>query len=105
MPGLTVTEKQHWKDRIAARIDRAVERIKAQHPTLFPRVQREAHARALESLGLAGPYAEREQIQAEEAALARRKKQVHKALVAALRGVPADEVLDNVPLNYGSTLH
>ena len=70
MPGLTVTEKEHWKSRIAARIEKRVEAIKARHPALFDRVQREAHAQALESLGLAGSYAELEAIQAEEAALA-----------------------------------
>ena len=53
MPGLTVTEKTHWRDRIAARIDRAAERIKARHPALFDRVAREAHAQALASLGVA----------------------------------------------------
>jgi hypothetical protein len=50
MPGLTVTEKQHWKDRIAARIARRVEAIKAAHPALFDRVDRAAHAEALRSL-------------------------------------------------------
>ena len=35
MAGLTVTEKEFWKDRIAARIERSVEAIKAQHPALF----------------------------------------------------------------------
>ena len=74
MPGLTVSEKQHWKDRIAARIARRVEAIKAEHPALFDRVRREAHGQALGSLGLSGPYAELEAVQAEEAALARRKK-------------------------------
>ena len=37
MPGLTVAEKTHWKDRIAARIDRAVERVRARNPALFAR--------------------------------------------------------------------
>ena len=53
MPGLTVTEKNHWRDRIAARIEKAAERIRARHPALFDRVAREAHAQALASLGLA----------------------------------------------------
>ena len=32
MAGLTVSEKEHWKSRIAARIAKRVEAIKAQHP-------------------------------------------------------------------------
>ena len=78
MPGLTVTEKAHWKDRIAARISRKVEAIKSEHPALFDRARREAHAQALGSLGLAGPYAELEAVQAEEVALARRKKRAQR---------------------------
>ena len=82
MPGLTVTEKSHWRDRIAARIDRAVERIKARHPALFDRLTRQAHAHALASLGLAEAYAELEAIKAEEATLARRKKQAQRSMIA-----------------------
>jgi hypothetical protein len=29
MPGVTVTQKNHWRDRIAARIDRRIEVISA----------------------------------------------------------------------------
>jgi hypothetical protein len=103
MPGLTVSEKQHWKDRIAARIAHRVEAIKAEHPTLFDRDRREAHSQALGSLGLSGPYAEREVVQAEEAALARRKKRAQRSMIAALRGVPVEEVCDTFSVRYGST--
>ena len=92
MPGLTVTEKNHWRDRIAARIARAVERIKARHPALFDRIARQAHAQALASLGLADAHAELEAIKAEEATLARRKKHAQKAMIATLRSMPIDEV-------------
>lgn len=104
MPGLTVSEKTHWRDRIAARIDRAVERIKARHPALFARVAREAHARALTSLDLADTYAELESIKAEEATLARRKKEAQRQMVATLRGQPIDEVADSFSIRYGSDL-
>ncbi len=104
MPGLSVTEKNHWRDRIAARIDKAVERVKARHPALFDRVRREAHAEALRSLGLAGPYAELEAVQAEEAALARRKKGAQRAMIASLRGLPIDEVPDNFGVRFGAEL-
>jgi hypothetical protein len=104
MPGLTVTERAHWRDRIAARIDRAVERVKAAHPALFDRARREAHAAALRSLGLAGPYAELEAVQAAEAALERRKRRAQRAMLAAVRGVPPEEVSDNFGIRYGGEL-
>ena len=104
MPGLTVTEKTFWKERIAARIARRIEAIKSQHPALFERVKRQAHARALESLGLAGPFAELEQIQADEAALARRKRHAQRAMLAAIRGTPIEEVSDSFSIRYGSEL-
>jgi hypothetical protein len=104
MPGLTVTEKSHWRDRIAARIARATERIKARHPALFDRVAREAHAQAQASLGLADAYAELESIKADEAMLARRKKQAQRLMVATLRGQPIDEIADSFSIRYGSEL-
>ena len=104
MAGLTVSEKPHWKERLAVRFKAAVERIKARHPATFARLGREARARALESLGLAGPYADLEAIQAEEAATARRKRQVQRQLVAAVRGVPIEEVPDSISVRYGAEL-
>jgi hypothetical protein len=104
MPGLTVTEKSHWRDRIAARIAKAVERIKARHPALFDRIAREAHAQALASLGLADAHAELETIKAEEVTLARRKKMTQKAMIATLRSTPIDEVTDSFSIRYGSEL-
>ena len=100
MPGLTVTEKSHWRDRIA----RAVERIKARQPALFDRIAREARARALTTLGLSDAHAELEAIKAEEAVLDRRKKQAQRSMVATLRSVPIDEVSDSFSVRYGSEL-
>ena len=104
MPGLTVTEKNHWRDRIAARIDKATERIKGRHPALFDRVARQAHVQALTSLGLADAHAELEAIRADEAILLRRKKQAQKAMIAALRATTIDEVSDHFSVRYGSDL-
>src|SRR3954463_15797189 len=104
MAGLSVTEKTFWKERIAARIARRCEAIRAQHPALFDRVRRQAHAEALESLGLAGAYAELEHVRGEEAALARRKKDAQHAMLGTLRGVPPGEVTDGYGVPYGSEL-
>ena len=104
MPGLTVSEKNHWRERIAARIAKAVERVKGRHPALFDRISREAHAQALTSLGLADSYADLEAIKAEEVGLARRKKQAQKAMLATLRSLPIDELTDGFGVRYGSEL-
>jgi len=53
MPGLTVTEKEHWKDRLAKRIERKIEVLKASDPGLFTRLNREARVQTPQSLGLA----------------------------------------------------
>jgi hypothetical protein len=104
MPNLTVTEKTFWKERVAARIDRALERIRAQHPSLGERIPREAHAQALDSLGLSAAYAELEALQAQEAQRARRKTKLQRTLMATLRGVPVEEVTDAYSTRYGGAL-
>jgi hypothetical protein len=104
MPGLTITEKEHWRDRISARISRAIERVRSRHPALFDRVRRQAHRHALESLGLADAYAELEAIQAQEAELARRKKRAQRAMIAALRGAPLEEVPESFSIRFGTEL-
>ena len=53
MPGLTVTEKEHWKDRLAKRVERKIEVLKASDLGLFTRLNREARVQTLQSLGLA----------------------------------------------------
>ena len=62
MANLTVAEKNHWRDRIQARIDRRIETITAGEPGLMDRIKREARGRALTSLGLAGFQAELDRI-------------------------------------------
>jgi hypothetical protein len=101
MPGVTMTEKEFWKTRIAARIGKRIEAIHARHPALFDRLKRAAHAEALRSLGLAEAHAELESIKAEEEALDRRRKSAKRAMLATLRGVPIEDVADGVHLGFG----
>jgi hypothetical protein len=104
MPGFSVTEKQFWKDRIAARIAKRIEAIQAAHPALFDRVKRQDHADALESLGLSDTYAELERVHFEEAALARHKKHAQPAMLAPLRRIPVEEVSNSLSIQYGGEL-
>ena len=73
MPGLTVTEKQHWKERIARRIDKRIETIGAKEPNLMDRISRIGRQKALESLGLADMQAELDAIEEQEKEIERRQ--------------------------------
>jgi K+-sensing histidine kinase KdpD len=95
MPGLTVTEKSHWKERIARRIDKRIELISANDPNLMDRISRLAQERALESLGLTKLQAELAAIEEQEQELASRQEHVHRAMLAAVRRVPIAQVTDS----------
>lgn len=95
MPGLTVTEKEHWKDRIAKRIDKRIETISAQEPNLMDRVHRQARERALASLGLSQLQAELDQVDREQKALQRREAALDRQMLAQVRGVPPETIDPN----------
>ena len=92
MPGLTVTEKGHWKDRIEKRIDKKIETISAEDPNLLDRIHRDAHERALSSLGLAEMQRELDAAEQQKSALEKRERQVGRAMLAHIRGVPAGDL-------------
>src|SRR5258708_15587967 len=94
MPGLTVTEKEHWKERIARRVDKRIETLAAREPNLMDRVKRQARQRALESLGLAELRAELDTVAAEQQELTRREEHAHKAMLAKIRGVTVEDIED-----------
>ena len=98
MPGLTVTEKEHWKDRISRRIDKRIEAIEAADPNLKDRIGREAREKALASLGLAELQREADDVERQKKALERRGKEVEKAMFARVRGVPIASIEGS---NYG----
>ena len=52
MSRLTVTEKEHWKQRIERRIDKAIGAIESREPTLMNEVRNQAETKALQSLGI-----------------------------------------------------
>ena len=92
MSGLTVTEKEHWKKRIARRIDKRIEAITADDPNFFERIERDSRQRALESLGLAEYRTELDEIERQKGTLEKREKQLHRAMVAKVRGVEPDDL-------------
>ncbi len=92
MPGLTVAEKNHWKDRLAKRIDRRIETIAAEEPNLLDRVKREARVRAMQSLSLAELQADVDAIEKEEETLEGRKSLLHRTMLARVRRVPLETI-------------
>ena len=94
MSGLTVTEKEHWKKRIARRIEKRIEAITAGDPNFFDRIERDARQRALDSLGLAEYQTELDEIEQQTNTLAKREKQLHKTMLARVRGVEPDDLDD-----------
>jgi hypothetical protein len=97
---LTVTEKEHWKDRIARRIEKRIEAIFAEEPNLEDRIQRESRQRALSSLGLSDLQSELDEIEKQQEALEKREREINNAILARVRGVPVSEIDD-----YASYLH
>ena len=100
MPGLTVTEKEHWKDRIGKRIDKQIEAISAEDPNLLDRVHREARQRALASLGLSQMQQELDEVEQQQAALEKRQRQIQRAMLAHVRGVLVEDIDDYHAYRY-----
>ena len=84
---LTNTEKQHWRDRIAKRIDKKIAGITALEPGLFTRIESQARTRAIESLGLVELLAEQEQVEQDMQKLKSRDEQLTRDVLSRLRGV------------------
>ena len=67
---LTIREKDHWKERINRRIDRAIESLYAENDPLFRyRIGVAARTRALESLDIAAERRQVDEIEAERNSL------------------------------------
>ncbi len=92
MPGLTVSEKTHWKDRLSKRIDKRLEAIAAEDPNLLDRVKRQAREAAMRSLNLADLQADIDNIEREEEALDKRKSLLNRTMLARVRSVPLETI-------------
>src|SRR5438874_10705716 len=91
MAGLTVTEKEHWKERIERRLDKRIEAIWARDPNLKERIDNEARQKALESLQLAELGREAEEIEQHKEQIDKRLSQITRqmlAVVAESRSMP-----------------
>lgn len=90
---LTVKEKEHWKERIARRIDTAIEMLQAENdPTFLQRIQDEAQQKARNSLGIAELHQQCEQLGAEIAQLEGRRNDAWTEMLATVTGTPLGDV-------------
>ena len=103
MPGLTVAEKNHWKDRLSKRIDRRIETIAAEEPNLLDRVKRDARERAMQSLNVAELQADVDGIEEQEESLNKRKSLLHRTMLARVRRVPLETIDQHyTPTHYNN---
>ena len=92
---LRVSEKNHWRDRIAARIDRRVETLVAKNdPTLLSRVAEEARDRAYKSLKIDAQRRELEQIKKQTEQMRKREQRLEAEQRAIIKGTTVEEELD-----------
>jgi len=89
---LTVKEKEHWKDRIGKRIEKQIEALYADEPGFMDGIREAAHARALDSLGIAGLHKRLTRLERQEKLLDARQEKTQREMVAAVRGVPLREI-------------
>ncbi|HUW31175.1 MAG TPA: hypothetical protein VM223_06150 [Planctomycetota bacterium] len=92
---ITVAEKEHWKERIAKRIDLRVETLVAkQDPLLLQRVAERARARAYESLAIAAQQRELDEIDKKKEEIERRERRLRAEQCAVIKGTTVEEELE-----------
>ena len=90
---LTVREKEHWKERIARRIDHAIETLQAKEdPGFRERIRKESDQQAWESLGLAALRDECRQIEVDIKCLESRRRDAWADMLSKVSGTPANEI-------------
>jgi len=90
---LTVREKEHWKERIARRIDHAIEELQAaEDPGFQERIWMEAEGEAWVSLGLKKLKDEQDKIEKLRKELYDREQRVLQELHSRVSGTPVDRV-------------
>ena len=93
--GITVAERNRWKERIAHRIEQRIETLVAKaDPTLLQRVSEEARQKAYESLGIQAQQQELEAIQKEKEKFERRERRLLAEQRAVLNGTTVEQELE-----------
>ena len=92
---ITVAEKNHWRDRIARRIEQRIEAMVAREdPTLLERAAKEAREKAYESLGVGAQQREIEALEKEKEKIAGRERRLVAEQRAKLNGTTVEQELE-----------
>ena len=92
---VTLGEKNHWKERIAHRIEQRIETLVAKtDPTLLQRVSEEARKKAYESLGIQAQQQELEALQKQKEHMERRERRLLAEQKAVLNGTTVEQELE-----------
>ncbi len=92
---LTVREKEHWKDRIAARIDKRIDALNAENGKIMEQVNKAARERALDSLGIGTLHKRAEHLKQQKSSLEEKESKTYREIAAKLRGISVREVTDS----------
>ena len=103
--GLTVREKDHWRDRIEKRIDRRIETLVAKEdPTLLQRVKEQARKKAYESLGIQAQRQELDALEKQKADIEKRERRLEAEQRATIKGTTVEEELEGSRYSYDSVV-
>jgi hypothetical protein len=83
---LTITEKNHWKERIAQRIDKRIDQIKCANPKVFQDITDKAKQEAINSVNLTKQFARIAEIETTTSALRNEKDSLVEAAYRTLFG-------------------
>ena len=103
---LTVTEKEHWKNRISRRIDQTMQSLTAANdPGFLDRLGKDARKRALESLGLSELYERVANTKQQRKDLIREENYTYREMIATVKRCDIREVeemdgVEGVRLGY-----
>lgn len=87
---LSITEKNHWKDRIAQRIDKRVNQIKCANPEFFQKISEQAKAEAIKRAKIGKEMSRLLEIEGTKAALATEEEKLLKSVYRTLYGKECD---------------
>ena len=88
MSKLTVTEKEHWKERVERRINKAIDALGQQHPSFMANLQAKARERTLKELGVLDIKQQLESLETESARLRDEKDSLERLFRSKVTGKP-----------------
>ena len=89
MSRLTLTEKEHWKERIERRVSKAISDLEAEAPTLMPSIRAQAEELAHQALGTLGFQQTLESLRRQIKTLEEERDQAERAMLLHALGPDA----------------